>query len=320
MIETLGKKQQLTCHRAAGLTTGNVAHIIFLTHDVSFSKSLSKALPDRVFRQLSLTDSSPEAAKQFVQTKLDAAPEEGADPDNPEKILTKSQRRKDLAELDDCIGIIGGRLTDLEFLARRIKMGESPHKAVREIVSQSASEILKMYLYNQDETTNGQRRWTATQAWTIIKQLAAADDASLRYNEVVLDDVFKSAQTGGPDQVLQALEQAELISVTPSKNGRPQSIRPGKPVYHAAFQLLTQDRVLQSRLELAILSDLIKSETGGIASAESELKTLSELPKQPWEVTSRVQYLLKKIQASHAKIEAWENQQGALKSVLKSEY
>lgn len=39
---------------AAGLTTSNSAHVIFLTTDVSFSKSLSKALPDRVFLQISL--------------------------------------------------------------------------------------------------------------------------------------------------------------------------------------------------------------------------------------------------------------------------
>ncbi len=37
---------------AAGLTTANVAHVIFLTNDISYSKSLSKALPDRVFRQI----------------------------------------------------------------------------------------------------------------------------------------------------------------------------------------------------------------------------------------------------------------------------
>jgi hypothetical protein len=268
---------------------------------------------------MTLTDSSPAAARQFVQSKLDAAAED-LDPDNPDAKTTKAQKHRDLAELDGCIDIIGGRLTDLEFLARRIKMGESPLKAVREIVSQSASEILKMYLYNQDENPGGQRRWTPTQAWTIIKQLALSNDATLRYNEIVLDDVFKSGQTGGPDQVLQALEQAELISVIPSKNGRPQTIRPGKPVYYAAFQLLTEDKVLQSRLDLAILSDFIKLENGSIAACESELKTLAELPAQPWQVSPRIQWLLKKISASQANVDKWEIEQAALKSVLKSEY
>lgn len=97
---------------AAGLTTANIAHVIFLTNDVSFSKSLSKALPDRVFRQISLGDCSPEVAKRFVINHLNA----DAEDDDGEKKKLPSQIRADLNELDDCIDILGGRLTDLEFL------------------------------------------------------------------------------------------------------------------------------------------------------------------------------------------------------------
>ena len=108
---------------AAGLTTSNVAHVVFLTHDVSFSKSLSKALPDQVFRQISLGDCSPEVAKRFVINHLNADAEESLSEGTN---LTPSQKRKDLGELDECIETLGGRLTDLEFLARRIKTGETP--------------------------------------------------------------------------------------------------------------------------------------------------------------------------------------------------
>ena len=109
---------------AAVLTTQNIAHVIFLTTDVSFSKSLSKALPDRVFRQLTLSDCSPEVAKKFVMKHLDADVEEKSSED--EQKLSASKRRSDLDELDSVIPVLGGRLTDLEFLARRIKTGESP--------------------------------------------------------------------------------------------------------------------------------------------------------------------------------------------------
>lgn len=108
---------------AAALTTGNIAHVIFLTNDVSFHKFLSKALPDRVLRQISLGDCSPEVAKRFVTTHLDADSDDNAGGDEK---LTASQRRNDLIELDECIETIGGRLTDLEFFARRIKIGETP--------------------------------------------------------------------------------------------------------------------------------------------------------------------------------------------------
>lgn len=106
---------------AAALTTANVAHVIFLTNDVSFSKSLSKALPDRVFRQISLGDCSPEVAKKYVINGLTAEAEDGG-----AKKSVPSQSREDLDELDGCIDILGGRLTDLEFLTRRIRTGESP--------------------------------------------------------------------------------------------------------------------------------------------------------------------------------------------------
>lgn len=107
----------------ASLTTANIAHVIFLTNDVSFSKALGKALPDRVLRQISLGDCSPEVARRFVINHLDA--DAADDPGNEGKALP-SQHRKDLGELDECIETLGGRLTDLEFLARRIKGGETP--------------------------------------------------------------------------------------------------------------------------------------------------------------------------------------------------
>jgi hypothetical protein len=269
---------------------------------------------------MSLGDSSPEAAKRFIISRIDADGDGSPDPNNPEKKLSLSQRRNDLAELDQCISTVGGRLTDLEFLARRIKMGEGPQKAVREIVEQSASEILKMYVFNSDESISGKRRWLPVQAWLLIKQLAASETASLRYNEVILSDTFKTSMTDGPDAVLQALEQAELISIIVSSNGRPKSIRPGKPVYQAAFQRLTEDRVLKSRLDLAIATELTKIENASIDKYESELKILGDLPRQPYEVTARVKWLLGKIASSQAKVEKYEKESANLKSILQTEF
>lgn len=74
--------------------------------------------------------------------------------------LTPSQRRHDLFELDDCIETLGGRLTDLEFFARRLKTGQTPKRAVAEIIDQSASEILKMYLLTIDKTN---LKWSTEQ-------------------------------------------------------------------------------------------------------------------------------------------------------------
>ena len=297
---------------AAGLTTANIAHVIFLTHDVSFSKSLSRALPDRVFRQISLGDCSPEVAKRFVINHIDSDPDDLEEQDGV--MLTPSQRRRDLAELDGSIEILGGRLTDLEFLARRIKTGETPKNAVTEMIKQSASEILKMYILDVDTST---RHWTPEQAWLLIKELVNSGDneEGLRYNALLLSDIFK---TSG-ETVLQALEQAELITIS-SSNGRPRSIKPGKPVYSAAFKALTEDKVLSARMDLAILTKLIAVETQGIDKYEKELELLGTLPKQPSELGARVSWLLGKVRAGQEKVEKYERDSAGMKIVLMGEY
>lgn len=323
MVSSIGYTQaaqpRLISSRAASLTSSNIAHVIFLTTDVSFSKSLSKALPDRVFRQISLGDCAPDVAKRYVISHLDADEPSSTDKERDATSTTTlppSQLRTDLAELDSCISALGGRLTDLEFLARRIKAGETPNKAVKEIIEQSASEILKMYLFTSSSNgTDGSKRlWTPEQAWTLIKQLAKAD--SLRYNALLLSSSFSPSSV---DATLQALEQAELISIV-SSNGRPYSIKPGKPVYQSAFKLLTEDTVLASRLELAILTEQIKAENASIAKTEDELHLLGELPKQPSELLSRTQWLLRRVQVSQAKIEGWEREVAVLKGVLMTDF
>ncbi|KAF1844598.1 uncharacterized protein K460DRAFT_335478 [Cucurbitaria berberidis CBS 394.84] len=297
---------------AARLTTTNVAHVIFLTNEVAFSKSLSKAMPDRVFRQISLSDCSPDVAKRFVVTHLDADVEDDPSPKDGSPKKLPSEHRTDLGELDTCIDLLGGRLTDLEFLARRIKTGETPTKAVHEIIDQSASEILKMYIFGMEDE-GGNRQWNAEQAWMLIKTLAQRE--SLRYNEVLLDDMFK---TGG-ESVLRALEQAELISIVSGPNGRPSTIKPGKPVYHSAFKRLTDDKVLKSHLDLAILTNLSKIENATIDKCENELLLLSKLRSQPAQTTGRVNYLLTKMMTSQNKVENYELEMKGLKKVLADE-
>ena len=299
---------------SAQLTTSNIAHVIFLTNDIAFSKSLSKALPGRVFRQIALGDCSPEVAKRYVVNHLDfdaeVDPEESEDEDgNKKKQLTPSQKRADLNELDDVIPQLGGRLTDLEFLARRIKSGETPSKAVKEIVDQSASEILKMFLLSGAED----RQWTQQQAWTLVKSLAAQE--TLRYNEVLMSAPFSAAG----DKALVALEQAELITVQ-SANGRPYSVKPGRPVYQAAFQRLVDDGVLAAKMELSILTDAVAGENKSIEKCEQELRLLAELPKQPGELYGRVQWLLAKVKKSQEEVERLERESGGLKKVLMSEF
>lgn len=184
--------------------------------------------------------------------------------------------------------------------------------AVGQIIDQSASEILKMYIL---EVGASQRQWSREQAWYLIKELARAESASLRYNEVLLSDLYKD----DGENTIQALAQAELISIT-TVNGRACAIKPGKPVYQAAFQKLIQDEALKSRLDFSTLTQLIAKENQSIRKYEDELQLLGSLPKQPYELQCRSRWLLSKIWTSQIKVEKYEAESAVLKKVLQSQY
>jgi hypothetical protein len=313
---------------AAALVQSNIAHVVFLTNDSSYSKSLSKSLPDRVFRQLSLGDLSPDVAKQYVVSHLDhddqvlagagddAATGDAAVADQEkERILKEGKYRKDLSELDECIEALGGRLTDLEFLARRLKSGQSPKKAVEEIIEQSASEIIKVFL----PAIKSEKKWSPEQAWYLIREIASKE--SLRYNEVLLSNTFSASTTpaaANAELAIESLTNAELITVT-THRGRPQTIRAGKPVYQAAFNMLLKDAVLTAKMDLAVLAELAKVEAKGIDKVEQELALLGTFPNMPYQTSGRISYLLAKLEASQAKIKSYEKEMAGLKEILTKE-
>jgi hypothetical protein len=159
------------------------------------------------------------------------------------------------------------------------------------------------------------QQWSHQQAWHLIKTLAHSKDGSVSYNQVVQSDLFKS----GGQSTLRALEQAELISIV-TVNGSPERVKPGRPVYLAVFKRLTENRPLSGRLDLEILSQLISKENKSIGTWEEELLLLGKLPKQPREITGRIQWLLNKVYSSQNKIGKYEAESAALQKVLSSEH
>ncbi|CAK7209451.1 mitochondrial escape protein 2 [Sporothrix curviconia] len=234
-----------------------------------------------------------------------------------------------IRELDSCIGVLGGRLTDLESLVRRLKSGQSPKRAVSEIVEQSASEIIKMFLLPQGKAASSAgtagsssstpaassgRAWTSEQAWFLVREIAAKG-GSVCYNDILLSDTFASSGSSSSIAALDALAAAELVNIR-SFRGRPQSIKAGSPVYLAAFQFLGSDAALAARLDRCVLSDKASTEAKMVAKVEQELALLSSLSKQPPQVGDRAAYLLNKLQASQIKIMQYEAEMARLKKAM----
>ena len=181
--------------------------------------------------------------------------------------------------------------------------------ALNDIIGQAASEILKLYFLGGLTTV----KWTQEQAWTLIKSLST--NPQVNYNAILLDPLFALDETP-----LHELAQAELITVISSAEGRPALIKPGRPIFSAAFALLAADKVFNARMELGRLTFLAAEEKKNIDKAEEELAKLKELPGgQIREIEPRIRYLLKKIKESQQRIERLDFEMAFVKDVLNKE-
>ncbi|KAF4123602.1 RNA12 protein [Geosmithia morbida] len=313
---------------AATVVQNNIAHVIFLTSDTSYTKPLAKALPDRVLRTLSLGDLDLDVARNFVLSRVreDTRTEEEKESEQDAAEAAGKplvHKELDLTGLDESIRTMGGRLTDLEFLSRRIKSGQTPKQAVDEIVSENATDIVKMFLLGKSVgsfTDPSSRSWSTQQAWHLVRELAR--EPTLRYNQVVLSAPFASSTTPSAkdgEAALEGLAGADLIMIKLHR-GRPQSITAGKPLNQAAFSVLLDDPVLSARMDLAVLKEDMSAKNKEIEGLESELALLGGLPRQTNEIANRARYLLEKMDDSQQKIIALEKKMGELKAILSKEF
>lgn len=140
--------------------------------------------------------------------------------------------------------------------------------------------------------------------------------------------MFKNDETA-----LRNMEHAELIAIN-TENGRPSTIRPGKPVYKYVFQRLVSgsssilvltvpllmnrhliDTVFRATQDLAVNDKNIASAESVVRACEDELLRLRELGSSRT-ARRRENFLLDKMHAAQVKIEGLETQNVELKKVL----
>ncbi|KAG0347787.1 mitochondrial escape protein 2 [Podila humilis] len=283
---------------AAVLVENHVAHVIFISNNVSASKPLSKALPNMTFETIMLSDATLDNAMEFVYKHLD---------------------KSEYPHLRRSVQTIGGRLTDLEMFVQKVKSGMSPEDAVHDILSRAVVEIRKN-AFDQDRSDKDKSSgWTPIQFWTVLKNLASHDSVS--FDELKIHPLFKNDEAP-----FSAMEQAELVTIG-HKNGRPFVVRPGKPIYRAAFREILSDEGFAAVMDLESSTFLDKEEMVKVAKWESELRELSNLlhtdgtwlfggGRTPKEVETRVKWLMKKLAESHTKIETYEIEATAAKKAV----
>ncbi|KAJ7632265.1 RNA12 protein-domain-containing protein [Roridomyces roridus] len=285
---------------AAGLVENQFAHVVVVSDNRENSKRLAKALPSKPLHAITLYDADAKSSLAFVKRKLKDA---DINLDYTTDQVAAVQR-------------LGGRASDLESLVHKIRNGSRVEEAVEDIISRGVSELRKN-AFGDDSEDAKHLPWGREHAWLLFKLLAK--DTEVPYHQVLLEFPFK-----GDEAPLRALEHAEIITIGTAANGRPSTIRPGKPVYRYVFERLVTDPIFSASQDIMQNEKLVASAESTIKSCEQELLSLREINKDneswwhgaPVALSSRTRYLLSKMRAATIKIEGLERRNAELKKVL----
>ena len=278
---------------AAMLVQMNVAHVMFLTENVASDQILSESFPNQVFKILTLSDASKTNAKNYVLSQLQDRTRSGNNYDNKEN-PDGGLSPQIIAEIDEALDPLGGRMLDLQAFVRRVKSGEDPLKALEKMVEQASEQITQIFLSDKIDGVK------SAQAWELIEMLS--ENPVVLYNDIVFKPLFKAA----PELGIMELEKNGLITVSRDR-GVFQEIRPAKPLFRAAFNYLVKDPQLSTVLKTRYLLRVVAFETKRIQKWEEELLPLNHLMDQkPFK--PRLNYLSKKIKLSSEVIDKCESE------------
>ncbi|KAI8869866.1 hypothetical protein GQ42DRAFT_123144 [Ramicandelaber brevisporus] len=267
----------------AFLTENQLAHVVFVTSNVAAMKTLTRAMPHHPLHHIAISDASHASALNMLLRRLGP---EYADAGNPAKV----------AEVEEVVRCLGGRFTDLEDFSQKMHSGHglSPKDALEELVEKVLSETRKTAFSGlQDSSYSGRSGfassstslalWTPEQMWSVIASLVDGE-GSVSYDRIRASPLFN-----GDDMPLQAMEYAELITIS-SHHGRPATIKPGRPVLSAVYRKMVDDAPFAAWMHLVTNKALIKILEGKITKWESELKDLQWMsPSATLSLTDRSQ-------------------------------
>lgn len=156
----------------------------------------------------------------------------------------------------------------------------------------------------------------------MLKVLARTPEVG--YYDIILDFPFK-----GDENALRSMEHAELIAFG-MKDGRPSTIRPGKPILRFVFERVVRDRLFEATQELAYNERQIAEAEAKIKGCENELVVLMDTVKKEseqrwwgWHLFGRsacwgrMRYVGDKLAVAERKLEALEKKNNEWKRVIK---
>ncbi|KAJ2776468.1 mitochondrial escape protein 2 [Coemansia javaensis] len=245
---------------AAGVVEAGLAHCVITTSSIGGYHEVQRAQPQTAASLLSLDDASPMEAATLLQRQLSSE-------DGPGGSDGSSDGSDGSTGIAQAVRVLGGRREDLMLLVQKVRAGETMAAALESITQRAITEVRKHAFSDDAEVGRAQHTWTPEQFWFLLTELARHGDAE--YDRVRTSPLF-----AGNDSALLGLAEAELITMA-YDHDRPARIRPGRPVYHAAFARILADPGFSSAMAVRMNKRLIELETAKIRSAEEELALLN---------------------------------------------
>ncbi|KAJ2334635.1 mitochondrial escape protein 2, partial [Coemansia sp. RSA 2681] len=275
---------------AASVVEAGLAHCIITTNSISGYHEVQRVESNHAASLISLDDSSPMGAITLLQRQLAPPPSPSPLPaadalddrrEADDRRMADDQRVADDRRMADyqrrlaaasgdqialAASVLGGRLEDLQLLVQKVKAGEGMEAALEDIVQRAITEVRKHAFANDSEVGQCAHTWSPEQFWYLLTELA-------RHESVEYDRMRNSALFAGNDSALLGLAEAQLITMV-YDNDRPSRIRPGRPVFFAAFNRILDDPGFSSTMAIRMHKAFVGLETAKIRQAEEELALL----------------------------------------------
>lgn len=253
---------------AVYLTVNKLARIIFvsstsdgLSTGGEAGRELGKKVITRVnVDRVPLGDSTTEGAMTFLERRIGY------------------ELEKEKFHVSELIHVLGGRLSDLQYLVSKVKSGASVRDALEDLLNRAEIEVRRRGLFEQSllganagaEEVLKKSGWTQFQFWLVMKEISKSESVS--YDAIIQHGLF-----GNDPAALQALERHELISIT-HRNGRPHLVKASKALFGAVFKTITSQVAI---FDLLIAKKLFDLETAKMKELEKELVDMATILQEP---------------------------------------
>ncbi|KAJ2452634.1 mitochondrial escape protein 2 [Coemansia sp. RSA 2336] len=242
---------------ATSVVEAGLAHCIITATSISGYHEVQRAQPQNAASLISLDDASPMEAVTLLQKQLLPS----LDPTSQEATAAVNN------SISRAASVLGGRLEDLQLFVQKVRAGESGPAALESIVQRAITEVRKYAFSDDSEVGQCEHTWTPEQFWFLLTELAQRP-------EIEYDRIRSSALFAGKDDALLGLAEAQLITMV-YNHDRPARIRPGRPVYAAAFERILEDPGFACSMTVKMNKKFVDLETAKIRAAEDELALLN---------------------------------------------